>query len=77
LIQNQLDGKLVEFGDPEDSQNNLGYAQGYELQSRDPNSSASSERSEKVVVVDSVHRYNKKIESLNFEYNQMLVKTVS
>ena len=27
-------------------------------------------------MVDSVHRYNKKIESLNYEYNQMLAQTV-
>ena len=28
-------------------------------------------------MVDSVHRYNKKIEGLNYEYNQMLSSTVS
>jgi hypothetical protein len=27
-------------------------------------------------MIDSVHRYNKKIESLNYEYNQMLAQTL-
>jgi len=27
-------------------------------------------------MVDSVHRYNKKLESLNYEYNQMLAQTL-
>lgn len=31
---------------------------------------------EKEFMVDSVHRYNKKIESLNYEYNHMLAQTV-
>ena len=26
--------------------------------------------------IDSVHRYNKKIESLNYEYNHMLAQTL-
>lgn len=34
-------------------------------------------RPEKEYMVDSVHRYNKKIEGLNYEYNQMLSSTVS
>lgn len=33
-------------------------------------------RPEKEYMVDSVHRYNKKIEGLNYEYNQMLSSTV-
>ena len=47
-------------------------SQGLDVSNGDQNSSANSERSEKDFMVDSVHRYNKKIESLNYEYNQML-----
>lgn len=47
------------------------------------NSAGSDQRSsngdpslDKEFTVDSVHRYNKKIESLNYEYNHMLAQTV-
>lgn len=37
---------------------------------------SSSGEKDQYMVVDSVHRYNKKIESLNHEYNQMLSQTL-
>lgn len=70
LIQNQLDGKLVEFPDPAEETKTAEYT------IIDTTVSHSSSE-EKEVMIDSVHRYNKKIESLNFEYNNMLSQTVS
>jgi hypothetical protein len=65
LIQNQLDGKLVEFPDPREE------AKTTEFTFIDTTVSHSSSE-EKEVMIDSVHRYNKKIETLNYEYNNML-----
>jgi len=51
LIQNGLDGKLMEINQP-------------------------GEQEDKEVNLDSIFRYNKKVESLNHEYNTILVKTL-
>ena len=61
LIQNELDGKLVEVGGDEDQiiSQNIG-----------------DSHTDKEVHLDSVFRYNKKIESLNHEYNTILIKTL-
>jgi hypothetical protein len=65
-----LDGKLVEFPDPGEESKNT------EFTLIDTTVSHTSSE-EKEIMIDSVHRYNKKIESLNFEYNNMLSQTVS
>ena len=100
MIQNQLDGKLIEFGDPSDSNTTP-------LQSREEDlsqtvthtptgggsqintssnlmqhGSAGNQYTSKTLdgddqfTIDSVHRYNKKLESLNYEYNRMLASTL-
>ena len=50
LIQNEVDGKLVE--------------------------TEQSEKNEKTVEVASAFRFNKKLETLNMEYNTILLKTL-
>jgi len=62
LIQNQVDGKLVEV------QHNLD-GQGTDAL---PKNSAG----QKEVQLDSVFQYNKKLEALNHEYNTILIQTL-
>ena len=37
---------------------------------------AEKDPSDDHITIDSVHRYNKKLESLNYEYNRMLASTL-
>ena len=72
LIQNEIDGKLIEVGE---------YQGDADTDINDPSQiqqhhqSHQSSRS-KQVHLDSVYQFNKKIESLNHEYNTILVKTL-
>ena len=73
-----MDGKLVEFGDPVDtsdssltpepSLDNINTSTALAPPSKDP--------TDDHFTIDSVHRYNKKLESLNYEYNRMLASTL-
>lgn len=80
LIQNQVDGKLVEFGDPVDSSNSPTPENSFD-NNQSINTSSSFQPTVKDptddhFTIDSVHRYNKKLESLNYEYNRMLASTL-
>ena len=46
----------------------------YRAHHRGTNQSSAPEKGD--FTIDSVHRYNKKIESLNYEYNHMLAQTL-
>ena len=73
-----MDGKLVEFGDPIDSSDssltpetsldNINTSSNLPPPAKDP--------TDDHFTIDSVHRYNKKLESLNYEYNRMLASTL-
>jgi hypothetical protein len=74
-----VDGKLVEFGDPVDSSdtsltpensldNSINTSSTLPPPAKDP--------TDDHFTIDSVHRYNKKLESLNYEYNRMLASTL-
>ncbi len=73
-----MDGKLVEFGDPIDSSDssltpetsldNINTSSSLPPPAKDP--------TDDHFTIDSVHRYNKKLESLNYEYNRMLASTL-
>lgn len=54
LVQNELDGKLVDLGEADSQRNMLG-------------------STGKNFEVDSVFRFNKKLETLNHEYNTILL----
>ncbi|CDW84875.1 brca1-associated protein [Stylonychia lemnae] len=77
-------GKLVEFGDPTLTESLLQTQRSNEFENSSSDGTISNNRqnqqrhfnSEKDFTVDSVHRYNKKIESLNYEYNHMLAQTL-
>ncbi len=79
LIQNQVDGKLIEFGDQDTPLSNSNNNPTTD-QSSSTNLSAEkpldSENGDDTFTIDSVHRYNKKLESLNYEYNRMLASTL-
>ena len=69
---------MVEFGDPVDSSesitpensldNTINTSSTLPPQVKDP--------TDDHFTIDSVHRYNKKLESLNYEYNRMLASTL-
>ena len=68
LIQNEIDGKLVEVGE---------YSGEAEFSTQiDSSSKDIFIKSSKNVHIDSVFQFNKKIESLNHEYNSILIKTL-
>lgn len=68
LIQNEIDGKLIEIGEYQ------GEAEVNDESTQIQQQSFSTKP--KQVHLDSVFQFNKKIESLNHEYNTILVQTL-
>lgn len=67
LIQNEIDGKLIEYGE---------YQGDDETGGEQISESQHQAASIKDINLGSVQQFNKKIESLNHEYNSILVKTL-